>query len=71
MKNNDARKLSPEAQEAVRKLAVKAVDNGMSQTKVCETFSVSRTTLNTWLKKYRERGLKALNSQKRGRRKGK
>jgi len=71
MKNNDARTLPPEAQEAVRKLAVQAVDNGMSQTKVCETFSVSRTALHTWLKKYREGGLKALNSQKRGRRKGK
>lgn len=69
--NNDARKLSPTAQEALRKRAVQAIHNGMSQTKACEVFGVSRTSVHMWLKSCREGGMEALNGKKKGRHKGK
>ena len=71
MRNNDARLLPPLAQETLRRRAVAAINNGMSQTEAAKVFGVSRSSIAKWMKYYRERGLKALNSQKRGRRKGK
>ena len=71
MKNNDARTLPPEAQEAVRKLAVQAVDNGMSQTEAAKVFGVSRSSIAKWMKYFREGGEKALTIKKRGRPPGK
>lgn len=71
MRNNDARKLSPEAQEALRKRAVDAVNHGMSQTEAAKVFGVSRASVSTWMKLSRQDGLKALNSKPRGRPPGK
>jgi transposase len=42
----DARSISPEAQEALRKRAVQAVLGGMKQTAAARTFGVARGTVD-------------------------
>lgn len=70
MKRRDARKLSPEAQEALRERVVAAVRNGMKKTEAMKVFGVSRTAIYKWLGRFRKGGRRALRSRKRGRRKG-
>lgn len=70
MENTDARALSPEAQEALRKKAVKAVLEGRTRTEVAELFGVTRQTVALWVKAYRAKGEKALEARPRGRPKG-
>lgn len=70
MKIIDARTLSPEAQEALRFRAIKAVEEGMTQTDAARVFGVARTTVTEWVKLYRQGGDKALKIKKRGRPKG-
>jgi transposase len=67
METLDARSLSGSAQEALRVRVVKAVLAGMSQTRAAEVFSVSRRSVNTWVRAFRESGDSALRSKKRGR----
>ncbi len=62
----DARKLSPKAQEAIRKRAVKAVLNGKTRSEVANLFGVSRVSVNKWVKQYRLQGKNSLKSKKRG-----
>ena len=66
MPKSDARFLTSEAQEALRVRVVAAVRGGLSQTKAAETFGVSRTSVNTWMKRARG-GMKALVTGPRGR----
>jgi len=68
MRDNDARLLSPKAQEALRHRAVEAVRNGMSQTETAKVFSVSRSSVAKWILLYRQGGKRALTVAKRGRR---
>ena len=64
---NDARRLSPQAQEALRRRAVAALcTQGMTQTAVAHTFGVARKTVWLWIKAYRHGGEQALASRKRG-----
>lgn len=70
MKTIDARKLSGEAQEALRKRAVQAVLNGMTQAEAAKTFGVSRYTVILWMASYREGGEAALAARKKGPAKG-
>jgi len=64
----DARKLTPEAQEALRIRVISAIVNqGMKQVDACKTFNVGRTAVFNWLKAYRKGGSSALKSKKRGR----
>ena len=68
METNDARRLSPRAQEDLRRRVVRAVvDRGMTQVETVDTFGVSRTSVHHWVKAYRQRGAKALTSKPRGR----
>lgn len=69
MEKQDARSLSPEAQEALRFRAVKAVIRGETQTAVAKTFGLARGTVARWMHLYRKGGMKALKGAKRGRRK--
>lgn len=63
----DARKLSPHAQEDLRRRVVHAiVEHGMSQAEAVRTFQVGRTSVHYWLKAYREGGSPALKARKRG-----
>ena len=65
----DARKLTQDAQEALRMRAIKAVvTDGMSIVAVAKMFDVSKAAVNKWLSKYRRGGETAVKKQKRGRR---
>jgi len=71
IKQIDARKLPPKAQEALRFRAVYAVEEqGKTQEEVAKMLGVARTTVTYWLKLYREGGEEALKIKKRGRRAG-
>lgn len=67
MKQNDARSLSPSAQEALRRRVVAALQGGMKQVEAARVFGVSRAALNVWMRAWREGGRGALASRKRGR----
>jgi len=63
----DARKLSPAAQEDLRRRVVAAVwDQGMSQVEAARTFQVSRGSIHNWLRTVEQRGTTALRARKRG-----
>ncbi len=64
----DARSLSSETLEMLRRLAVRAVvDLNMSQKDAATTFGVSENAVGTWCRAYRERGEEALNLRPQGR----
>ena len=70
METNDARSLSPEAQQELRMRAVRAVLDGRTHVAVAETFGVTRHAVDKWVKTYREGGWDALKAKRRGRPKG-
>lgn len=63
----DARRLSAEAQEALRRRAVEAVRRGMTQSEAARVFGVSRMAIHQWMRKYDAGGRRALKARKRGR----
>jgi transposase len=71
MKKNDARSLSPTAQEALRRQAVKAVHQGLSHVAAAKLFGVCRHTIDRWIGKYETGGSRALAARKQGRPLGK
>jgi transposase len=66
----DARLLSPEAQEDLRRRAVAAVKGGMSQAAVSTVFGVSPKTVWRWVNAFDSNGNRALKAGRRGRRAG-
>jgi transposase len=66
----DARKLDGATQAHLRKLVVKAVRGGMTQTEAAATYAVSLRAVSKWMKVSRDGGLRALKQGKRGRRPG-
>lgn len=67
MQTIDTRRLSPDAQEHVRRRVVAAVRGGMGKSVAARTFGVSRTSINAWLAKVERGGTRALKSRPRGR----
>lgn len=67
MKTKDFRGLNSEAQEVIRRNAVKAVESGMRQEEVAQLYGVSRIAVNKWVNRYRKHGEKSLAAKKRGR----
>jgi transposase len=63
----DARQLSPEAQEQLRRRAVEAVRGGMPKAKAASVFGVSRMAIHNWMERVQESGVRGLRSRKRGR----
>jgi len=63
---NDARSLKPDAQAALRRRAVPAVLDGMTQTQAAEVFGVTRQAVGKWMKAWRQGGMRALAPRKRG-----
>ncbi|MCX6840890.1 MAG: helix-turn-helix domain-containing protein, partial [candidate division WOR-3 bacterium] len=55
MRKDDARFLTPSAQEALRRRVVKAIGRGMSQSEAGRVFGVSRQSINSWLRQFRTR----------------
>ncbi len=67
MNRPDTRRLSPKAQEDIRRRVVRAVNEGMFQAEAARVFGVSRQSVSTWLKRHQRGGLAALKSGRRGR----
>lgn len=71
MPTQDARALSSEAQEALRKRAVQAyLAGGMTQAQIAVAFGVHRSALTKWLAAYRSKGEAALDARPKGPAKG-
>lgn len=66
--SGDARSLSQQAQEQLRRRALQAVLDGRSQVEVAELFGVSRQAVGNWVQAYRAGGEQALRARRRGRR---
>jgi transposase len=66
----DARRLSPAAQEDLRRRAVAAVKAGHTQAAVATVFGVSPKTVWRWVNAFDRKGNQALKAGKRGRRPG-
>lgn len=67
MTKRDARFLTNEAQEALRIRVVEAVRGGTSQTEAARVFGVSCVSVNGWMKRASQGGVKALRTGARGR----
>jgi transposase len=67
MQVKDARCLSSEAQEALRKRAVQAVLEGRTHQETAQLFGVARGTVTRWMGRYREGGEVGLNARSKGR----
>jgi transposase len=70
MSNEDARSLPGVAQAALRKRAVQAVLDGITQAQAARVFGVHPNAVNRWIKRYRQGGWDALSQRRRGRRAG-
>ncbi len=70
MDNEDARKLSQETQEQLRKQAIRLRKQGKTYKEIAQIVGVHDNTIWKWGKKYEAEGAKALKAQKRGRREG-
>jgi transposase len=70
MADEDARSLPGVAQAALRKRAVRAVLDGMSQAEAARVFRVHPNAVNRWIKRYRQGGWAGLSERRRGRRPG-
>lgn len=70
MKTQDFRSLSPQAQEDLRRKAVRAVLAGKTRKEVASLFGVTRESVGAWVKRYKADGPKALKAKRRGRPKG-
>jgi transposase len=67
-KRYDARMLTPEAKESLRRRVVAAiVEQGMKPTAAARTFGVSRTAIFHWTTAHRQGGMAALRAKKLGR----
>ena len=66
----DARRLSPSAQEDLRRRAVAAVKGGMTQAAVSAVFGVSPKTVWRWVNAFDRKGNRGLRAGRRGRRPG-
>ncbi len=70
MKTKDFRRLTPDTQESIRRLAVQSVLDGQKQCAAARQFGVSAQTVSAWMKRYHRQGTKALQAKPRGRKKG-
>lgn len=71
MKNKDARSLPSAAQEQLRRRAVQAVRDGITQREATRIFDVTRQTIGVWVKKAGNKSLDVLAAKPQGRPKGK
>lgn len=67
MASKDARKLSADAQEALRVRVIEAVRNGMKPAVAARTFGVSRTAVFYWRRAVAMGNITSLRAKKRGR----
>ena len=70
MQTEDARKLSQEVQEQLRKQAIRLRKRGKTYNEIAEIVGVHKNTIWKWWKRYKSGGAKELRAKKRGRREG-
>jgi transposase len=63
----DARTLNQQAQEEIRRRAIRLVEAHKTQSEIAELLDVGRATINRWVKRYKIGGWEALKMRKRGR----
>ena len=68
--NNDIKHLKSQHEAFKRKLAIKLLSEGLTQSKVADVFDVTRETINRWSRQYEQHGDAALTSLPRGRSEG-
>lgn len=66
----DLRKAKKTDKEAIRNLAIKMYNKGISQKEISEYFGVRTNTISDWVKLYKQHGKQGLKEVKRGRKKG-
>ncbi|MGB8952076.1 MAG: IS630 family transposase [Candidatus Aminicenantales bacterium] len=67
MDKKDARSWTSVAQEEIRRRAVQAVRDGMTQLEAARIFGITRQTVGVWVKKSRHRSLDVLAAKRKGR----
>ena len=67
MRKQDARSLSAETQEDLRRRVVEAVQQGLSQTAAARVFGVARGTVSRWMGLVERVGRRGLKARRRGR----
>src|SRR3989454_8103587 len=67
MGKQDARSLSAEGQEDLRRRVVEAVQKGLSQTEAARLFGLARGTVSRWMGLVERVGRRALKARRRGR----
>ncbi len=70
IETNDARRLSPSAQEELRRRAIAMLNHGQTQSAVARELRVSRYSVNKWAGAFNKFGSDALKQRKRGRKPG-
>ncbi len=66
MKKPDLRRCGKEAKEAIRKSAIRMLEQGKSQTEVCELLGVNKNSVSSWKKKHQKDGIKGLKERPKG-----
>ena len=66
MKNRDARKLSTEAQQELREMAIRLKESGKTYKEIAEIVHVQPTTICAWYKAYQRGGKKAFHVPAKG-----
>jgi len=67
MEKQDTRLLSPDAQEALRRRVIAAIEQDkLTPTEAANTFGVSRQSIYNWLKQVQTKGKRGLKARKRG-----
>ena len=67
MEKRDARKLSTQAQQELREIAIRLKESGKTYKAIAEIVHVQPTTICAWYKAYQRGGKKAIKIKKRGR----
>src|ERR1700686_3325310 len=67
MEKQDARSVSEEVQEDLRRRVVEAVQKGLSQTEAAGVFGIARGTVSRWMGLVERAGRRALKARRRGR----
>lgn len=70
MEKEDGRKLTPEAQEQLRKQAIRLMNQGKKNVEIAVIIGAHRNSVSQWRKNYARDGAKGLASKKRGIAKG-
>jgi transposase len=70
MEKKDARKVSPDAQRAMRERAAELYTGGMKKAEITRIFGVAPLTVHRWITAHEQGGKAALQGKKRGRPKG-